>query len=241
MGGPELAELGPKALMRRPEVAVLRPKGVVGGSELAVLRLEVAMSGLERAMLCLEGPVGGLELAVGREEPLVSGLEAPILPGDTFQLALEPIELFAEGIAAVADRGRADRRLDGWGTGRVRDEEGLIASLAADLVSKISPPDAQRGAAIRAGHEDPLDLGGGRGRRLAGPATAPIHPFLGHEDLIALLALDLLADISPPDLQVGRAVGAVGEEMGLSIDHGITLASRRGTAPIGLRPVGLAP
>jgi hypothetical protein len=44
-----------------------------------------------------------------------------------------------------------------------------------------------------------------------------------YKDLVALLATDLLAEISPPDPQLGRAMRAVGEEMALGIAHGGTL------------------
>jgi hypothetical protein len=204
-------------------------------------RLDRFVRRSELAVRRLESVMGGLELGIGLEELIVRGLDPPVLPRDALELASKLIELLAEDVAAVVDGGLADRGLTGRDVRRIRNEELLVALLAADLPADIGPPDAQGGPAGRAGHDDPLDLGDGRGRRLAGDGAARVRPLLGHEDLLALLAADLLADISAPDSQPGRAVGAMGDEMGLGVDHGFTLAGRLWTTPLHVRLAGFVP
>ena len=86
-----------------------------------------------------------LELAVRRAQLIVRGLEPQVLLGDSFELAAEPVELLAVDVAAVVGRGVCCRRAGGRDGGRVRDEEGLVALLAADFPADVRPPDAERG------------------------------------------------------------------------------------------------
>jgi hypothetical protein len=151
---------------------------------------------LQLVIRLLEPPLCRLELAVRRLEPL-------ILRRHPIELAAEPLELFSINGGTIV----------GWGLvigigreralGRVRDQEGFFALLAADLPADISPPDAERGPTGRAGHLDPFHLVGRVDGRLAGPGGARRRTLLGDEGLVALLAADLLADIGPPDLETG--------------------------------------
>jgi hypothetical protein len=171
----------------------------------------------------------------------VCGLESPVLLGDSIELAPELIVFRAQCIAGVVDGGPAVRRLRGRDHRGVRDQEFFIALLAADLPADKGRPDAQRGQAVRTVHDDPLRLGRGRGRRLACRGAFRFLVLCGHEDLVAFLAADLLADIDSPDPQLGRAMRAMGEEVGLGVDHGITLACRQWMMLIHAGFVELAP
>jgi hypothetical protein len=89
--------------------------------------------------------------------------------------------------------------------GKIGDDEGHITLFAADLPPATGPPNAQRGSAVRTGHEDPLGLVNTQrqGRCRAGYATTLVRSFHSDKDLVALLATNLLAEISPPDPQLG--------------------------------------
>jgi hypothetical protein len=94
----------------------------------------------------------------------------------------------------------------GWGPGksespgRARDEEGLMASLASDLLTEIRPPGAPGRTAARAGYEDSIRLGQGAYRCHVRDDSARVGAFLGHERVGAVFATYLLAEINTPDL-----------------------------------------
>jgi hypothetical protein len=148
-------------------------------------------------MRCLELPVRRLKsfllpphLVVGRLEPLVLGREL-------LTLNAEPLKLLAEDIGALVGRDPVWLEAGGPGAGTIGDDEGPIALRAADLPSETGRPNAQGGAASRTGHSNPLGLVHGEqpGRRCDGYATTGIRSFRSHEDLVALLATDLLAEV----------------------------------------------
>ncbi len=197
-----------------------------------------APTGVPHAPTGVPGPPTGARRAPC--ELIVRGLEPQVLPGDPIELAAEPVELLAVGFAAVVGRGVCRQRAGERGGGRVRDEEGLVALLAADLPGRYTP--AGRSASDRQIGQATMirSAGGGAGagagaaghaRCSAGTLPPPAWPLLGHEDLVAMLAADLLAEISPPDPQPGRTMRAMGDEMGLGVDHGITLACRQRAKP----------
>jgi hypothetical protein len=159
-----------------------------------------------------------LDLVMRRLEPLVLGSEL-------FTLAAESVEFLAEDIGAILGRGRVLLEAGRPGAGKIGDDEGLITLLAADLLSATGLSNAQRSSAVGTGYNDPVDLVKlqREGRRRAGFAIILVRSLQSYKDLVALLTTDLLAEINPPDPQLGRAMRAVGEEMALGIAHGITL------------------
>jgi hypothetical protein len=206
---------------------------VVRGAQLLDLASQGPISGQEFGMGCLQKHMRHLELPVRRlksfvlrPDLVVRRLESLVLGRDLLKLTAESLELLAEDIGAIVGRSPVLLEAGGPGAGKIGDDEGYIALFAADLLSETGPPNAQRGVAVGTGHTDPLGLvhGQGQGRRRAGYATTLLRSLRSHEDLVAVLATDLLAEISPPDPQPGRALRAVGEEMALGIAHGITLA-----------------
>ena len=105
----------------------------------------------------------------------------------------------------------------------IRDQERLIAFLATDLTADIDTSDAEGGLASRTGHHDPFLRRGCLDRMcggLARPRCARNLRVFGHERLLAVLALHLLADEHAADPQGRRAVGAYGDEVRLRIVHG---------------------
>ena len=79
---------------------------------------------------------------MGRLDFLIRLLEPPVLGGDLIQVAAEPLDLLAEGFAPVVGRCLMVLEAGDGSTGRVGDEERLIAMLAADLLPDIAPPHA---------------------------------------------------------------------------------------------------
>jgi hypothetical protein len=73
-----------------------------------------------------------------------------------------------------------------------------------------------------------MHLALGRGRRLAGDV---VMRLLGHEGLVAELAADRLAETNPPDFRFGLAMRTQGHEVGLNVDHGVTLDCHPKQAP----------
>ena len=183
------------------------------------------MGCMQPHMRHLKLPVRRLKPFVLRPDLVVRRLEPLVLGRDLLTLTAESLELLAEDIGATAGRGPVLLEAGGPGAGKIGDGEGHIALFAANLPSEKGPPNAQRGSAVRTGHNDPLGLVNGQrqGRRRAGYATNLVRSLQSHKDLVASLATDLLAEISPPDPQPGRAMRAVREEMALAIAHGIAL------------------
>jgi hypothetical protein len=195
------------------------------GSQGLISRQAFGMGCLQPHMRRLKLPVRRLKPFVLRPDLVVRRLKPLVLGCDLLTLSAESLELLAEDIGAILDRGRVLRDAGGPGAGKIGDDEGHITLFAANLLSATGPPNAQRGRAVGTGHNDPLGLVNGQrqGRRRVGYATTLVRSVHSYKDLVALLATDLLAEISPPDPQLSRAMRAVGEKMALGIAHGITL------------------
>jgi len=108
--------------------------------------------------------------------------------------------------------GRTQRRLR-W----PRGDEGVGASFTGYAVTDIGVPDPQCGRTLRARDDDPSLFRPSLGQE---DRSAPVRVccvrsacLLGRERVIALLTLDLLALVSAPDPQAGRAAGAEGDEV----------------------------
>jgi hypothetical protein len=206
---------------------------VVRGSQLLDLGSQGPISRQAFGMGCLqphmdfpEFPVRRLKPFVRRPDLVKCRLEPLVLGRDLLTLAAKSVEFLAADIGTILGRGRVLVEAGGPGAGKIGDDEEHITLFAADVPSTTGPPNAQRGSAVRTGHNDPLGLVNGhrQGRLRAEFATSLVRSLHSYKDLVALLATDLLAEISPTDPQLGRAKRAVGQEMALGIAHGITLA-----------------
>jgi hypothetical protein len=102
---------------------------------------------------------------------------------------------------------------------RSRDEEGLPAPHADDVLAEVATSNLQRGLTARAAHDDPIPRERRGGGVLDGSRGARPVPLLAQERPLALLAEDRLAEVNPPNSQTGRTVRAIGDEMRLSIIH----------------------
>jgi hypothetical protein len=231
LGGEAIPILGGFVPLRLEPVTSGRDP-VVRGSQLLDLGSQRAISRQPFGMGCVKSHMHRLKLPVRRLKSFVLGpdlvvrrLKPLVLGRDLLTLTAESLELLAEDIGAILHRGRELLEAGGLGAGKIGDDEGHITLAAANLPSATGPPNAQRGSTVRTGHNDPLGLVNGQRqrRRRGGYATALVRSVHGYKDLVAVVAADLLAEISPPDPQLGRAMRAVGEKMALSIGHGITL------------------
>jgi hypothetical protein len=202
------------------------------GSQLVDLGSQGPISAQEFGLGCLQPHMRRLELPVRRFKPfvlrpdlVVHRLEPLILGRDLLTLTADSLEFLADNIGAIVGRGPVSLKAGGPWARRIGDDKGHSTLFAADVPSNPDRPNAQYSSAVWTGHNDPLIgvHGPRQGRRRAGYATINVPSLQSHEDLVALLASDLQAEISAPNPQRGRAMRAVGEEMALDIAHGITL------------------
>jgi hypothetical protein len=110
----------------------------------------------------LELPVRRLKPLVLRPDLVVRRLKPLVLGSDLLTLSAESFELLAEDIGAILGRGWVLLVAGGPGAGKIGDDEGHITLFAADLPSATGPPNAQRGSAVRTGHNYPLRLVNGQ-------------------------------------------------------------------------------
>src|SRR5262249_36887033 len=162
---------------------------------------------------------------------LVLGRQALVLGLELFPGGVEP-QIRRDEPLVLGGRRLRERLRNGRGRIRLRlrrgcDGERMSATLALDRLADVLAPDAQAVVAARAGHDDPILLGPGMDRRAGlafaggGRGRCGRWGLLRLECLSAMLAADRRAEVTPPDLQLARTVGANGDEMRLGVAHGI--------------------
>jgi hypothetical protein len=122
---------------------------VVRGSQLLDLGSQGPISHQAFGMGCLQPHMRRLKLPVRRLKPfvlrpdlVVRRLKPLVLGSDLLTLTAEALELLAEDIGAILDRGRVLLEAGGPWAGKIGDDEGHITLFAANLPSATGPPNA---------------------------------------------------------------------------------------------------
>jgi hypothetical protein len=168
IGGKAIPILGGFVPLRLKPVAsggdpvVRGPQLLDLGSQGPISRQAFGMGCLQPYMDYPELPVRRLKRFVLRPDLVMCRLEPLVLGRNLLTLATESVEFLAVDIGTILGRDRVLVEAGGPGAGKVGDDEEHITLFAADVPSATGPPNAQRGSAVRTGHNDPLGLVNGQ-------------------------------------------------------------------------------